>query len=297
MVFEEETHPNGQRLFSARIIPFRGSWVEFTIDIHDVIYVHIDKKKKFPATALLRAFGHGTNADILKLFFATRRSTSPASSRAGRSGARSSGSLLAADVPNPENKAGDPLGRRRRRANARALERDAPRGDQVGAWCSRATLPSTSGKTSSRQRPATGRRICWRLTWPTRRPVRWWLRVVTRSTEKLRKKLLARLASSRSKCCFRPGAPSRPLIKNTLAKDPTKTETEALQQIYALLRPGDAPNLETARPAAAAAVLQPQAIRPRAGWAGTRSITGWGSAPTRTIPSSRKRTSSRSSGT
>ena len=72
VVFEEETHPNGQRLFSARIIPFRGSWVEFTIDIHDVIYVHIDKKKKFPATALLRAFGYGTNADILRLFFATK---------------------------------------------------------------------------------------------------------------------------------------------------------------------------------------------------------------------------------
>src|SRR6266567_2321059 len=58
VVFEESIHPNGQRLFSARIIPFRGSWVEFTIDIHDVIYVHIDKKKKFPATALLRAFGY-----------------------------------------------------------------------------------------------------------------------------------------------------------------------------------------------------------------------------------------------
>ena len=72
VVFEEDTHPNGQRLFSARIIPFRGSWVEFTIDIHDVIYVHIDKKKKFPATALLRAFGYGHNADILRLFFAEK---------------------------------------------------------------------------------------------------------------------------------------------------------------------------------------------------------------------------------
>src|SRR6266567_2598072 len=72
VVFEESIHPNGQRLFSARIIPFRGSWVEFTVDIHDVIYVHIDKKKKFPATALLRAFGYGTNADILKLFYATK---------------------------------------------------------------------------------------------------------------------------------------------------------------------------------------------------------------------------------
>ncbi|HSH45292.1 MAG TPA: hypothetical protein VK966_05525, partial [Longimicrobiales bacterium] len=65
VVFEETIHPNGSRLFSSRIIPFRGSWVEFTIDIHDVIYVHIDKKKKFPATALLRAFGYGEDEDVL----------------------------------------------------------------------------------------------------------------------------------------------------------------------------------------------------------------------------------------
>src|ERR671929_14716 len=79
VVFEESIHPNGQRLFSARIIPFRGSWVEFTVDIHDVIYVHIDKKKKFPATALLRAFGYGSNSDILRLFFAVRDVVEPES--------------------------------------------------------------------------------------------------------------------------------------------------------------------------------------------------------------------------
>src|SRR5437867_10062704 len=73
VVFEESIHPNGQRLFSARIIPFRGSWVEFTIDIHDVIYVHIDKKTKFSATAPLRAFGYGENRDILRLFFGERQ--------------------------------------------------------------------------------------------------------------------------------------------------------------------------------------------------------------------------------
>src|SRR5512142_2766569 len=72
VVFEETIHPNGQRLFSARIIPFRGSWVEFTLDIHDVVYVHIDKKKKFPATALLRAFGYSSNSEILGLFFAKK---------------------------------------------------------------------------------------------------------------------------------------------------------------------------------------------------------------------------------
>src|SRR5574338_276365 len=111
VVFEESTHPNGQRLFSARIIPFRGSWVEFTIDIHDVIYVHIDKKKKFPATALLRAFGYGTNADILKLFYATK-DIDITGKLEGRAQKREVlGTLLAVDVPDPENKKGEPLGR------------------------------------------------------------------------------------------------------------------------------------------------------------------------------------------
>src|SRR4249920_1892731 len=112
VVFEEETHPNGQRLFSARIIPFRGSWVEFTIDIHDVIYVHIDKKKKFPATALLRAFGHSGNADILRLFYGEKELDITVKGGEGRQERRElSGTLLAADVPNPEDKQGEPLGR------------------------------------------------------------------------------------------------------------------------------------------------------------------------------------------
>src|SRR5512146_1151757 len=111
VVFEEDTHPNGQRLFSARIIPFRGSWVEFTIDIHDVIYVHIDKKKKFPATALLRAFGYGENADILRLFFAEKDLdiTGRADSRQERR--EIVGAMLAGDVANPEDPKGEPLGK------------------------------------------------------------------------------------------------------------------------------------------------------------------------------------------
>src|ERR687893_624795 len=109
VVFEESTHPNGQRLISARIIPFRGSWVEFTVDIHDVIFVHIDKKKKFPATALLRAFGYGTNSDILRLFFATKE-LNIAGKLEGRQEKREViGALVAVDVPNPEDPRGEPL--------------------------------------------------------------------------------------------------------------------------------------------------------------------------------------------
>src|SRR6185295_7305141 len=101
VVFEEATHPNGQRLISARIIPFRGSWVEFTVDIHDVIYVHIDKKKKFPATALLRAFGYGSNSDILRLFFATRQ-LDLAKKREGRAEVRELlGAIIAENIALP----------------------------------------------------------------------------------------------------------------------------------------------------------------------------------------------------
>src|SRR3982750_247086 len=101
VVFEESTHPNGQRLISARIIPFRGSWVEFTVDIHDVVYVHIDKKKKFPATALLRAFGYGTNSQILRLFFAVR-DLDLLKKRGGRREMREvQGAIIAEDIELP----------------------------------------------------------------------------------------------------------------------------------------------------------------------------------------------------
>src|SRR3979409_1317661 len=110
VVFEESIHPNGQRLFSARIIPFRGSWVEFTIDVHDVIYVHIDKKKKFPATALLRAFGYGTNAEILRLFFATKELDITGKLEGRQERREVVGALMASDVPNPEDPSGAPLG-------------------------------------------------------------------------------------------------------------------------------------------------------------------------------------------
>jgi DNA-directed RNA polymerase subunit beta len=66
--FDELKHPNGTKMFAARIIPLRGSWVEFTTDINDVMYVYIDRRKKFPVTTLLRALGYSTDRDLLQLF-------------------------------------------------------------------------------------------------------------------------------------------------------------------------------------------------------------------------------------
>jgi DNA-directed RNA polymerase subunit beta len=182
VVFEETIHPNGSRLFSARIIPFRGSWVEFTVDIHDVIYVHIDKKKKFPATALLRAFGYGRDEDILRLFYTSRPLDLSESFEDRVQRREVLGSLLAEDVVDPES--GEVLGETAQELTADLYNRVRRAGiDSV--------LIFTSG-------------------------------IQTRGGES-------------------------PLLKNTLRKDPTEDEEAALKAIYSLLRPGDPPNLETAR--------------------------------------------------
>ncbi len=181
VVFEETIHPNGSKLYSARIIPFRGSWVEFTVDIHDVIYVHIDKKKKFPATALLRAFGYSRDEDILHLFYTTRELelAEAADDRVHRRDAL--GSLLAEDVVDPET------------------------GEVIAE-----TAQELTPDILNRLRRAEIQRV----------------KVFTGGT---------------------PGRGESPLLRNTLRKDPTRSEEDALRAIYTLLRPGEPPNLETAR--------------------------------------------------
>ncbi|HYC32139.1 MAG TPA: DNA-directed RNA polymerase subunit beta, partial [Gemmatimonadales bacterium] len=245
VVFEEDTHPNGQRLFSARIIPFRGSWVEFTIDIHDVIYVHIDKKKKFPATALLRAFGHGTNADILRLFFATKELNITGKLEGRQEKREVIGALVAADVANPEDPRGEPLAQVGDELSQERLNEMRHKGVKtvtVFAGYSTLDVREEEQPTTTRDRqnhvlafdagdPETGEVVA---------------EAGAELTEALRKKLI-KAGVHKIEVLLPHGRSESPLIKNTLAKDPTHSEAEALEQIYALLRPGDAPNLETAR--------------------------------------------------
>ena len=66
--FGQHRHANGTQLYSARIIPFKGSWMEFSTDINNVMYAYIDRKKKMPVTTLLRAIGYETDRDILEIF-------------------------------------------------------------------------------------------------------------------------------------------------------------------------------------------------------------------------------------
>jgi len=182
VVFEENVHPNGTRLFSARIIPFRGSWVEFTLDINDICYVHIDKKKKFPATALLRAFGWGADADVYQLFY----------------------KVVAVDISSAgKNKMGG--------------------SDLLGKVIAEDVVEKSSGE------------------------------IIAEASAEIDEDVLGRLerAGVKKVRIYRSEKPSvrgeSPIVKNTLRKDPTESEEEALYAIYSLLRPGDAPNVETAR--------------------------------------------------
>jgi DNA-directed RNA polymerase subunit beta len=268
VVFEESTHPNGQRLLSSRIIPFRGSWVEFTVDIHDVIYVHIDKKKKFPATALLRAFGYGENRDILRLFFAERE-LDLTMKRETRTELRELlGAIIAEDItlegevtPDDAPKAKTKKAKaERERAEAELLVREGDelteevlnrlvrQGlDKVKVFASYTQIDLRDEQDAIDRGEREVRRTLARDVVDADTG-----EVVAEKGSVLVDAVIKRIRKAdltKVQVFVASGRAESTLIKNTLAKDPTKHEEEALKQIYALLRPGDAPNRETAKQA------------------------------------------------
>ncbi|MEO7084173.1 MAG: DNA-directed RNA polymerase subunit beta [Gemmatimonadaceae bacterium] len=267
VVFEESTHPNGQRLISARIIPFRGSWVEFTVDIHDVVYVHIDKKKKFPATALLRAFGYGSNSDILRLFFAVR-DLDLTKKRESRTDVRELfGAIIAEDIALPgEETADDAPKARTKKAKA---EREASEnvllvkeGDEltetvynrlrrqnidsikVFASHTRIDLRDEQDAIERGERPQR-RQLALDVVDSDGEVI---AEVGQSLTDTIIKKI-RKAEINKVNVFVTSGRAESTLIKTTLAKDPTHSEKESLSQIYALLRPGDAPDAQTAKQA------------------------------------------------
>jgi len=222
VVFEENTHPNGSKLFSARIIPFRGSWVEFTIDIHDVVAVHIDKKKKFPATALLRTVGYSRDADILGVFFGRQQvalaGIAGEGVREGRRGEVFHG-FLAEDVPDPAL-----LG-----AEGPRLYRDV-------------VIPGT-GEVFERGARLT--QAAWRslrdggvYSIPVLPSA-----LLARAGDEVNAEVVGRLtrAGIESVALFRPQGQTGTSLRATLAKDPTRGTLDSLFAIHNLVRPGTAP--------------------------------------------------------
>jgi len=168
--FGEETHPNGKLLFSSRIIPYRGSWVEFSMDINDIMYAHIDRKRKFPATMILRAFGYSEDESIWRLFYKTVK------------------------------------------RSINEIEEQMISMEQI-------VYPETGELVIDSGEPVTEEHII--------------------QLNNLKITQLEVLDYDRIR--------DTAVLENTLNKDPSKNEEEALYRIYTLLRPGDPPNVETAR--------------------------------------------------
>ena len=169
--FDETLHPNGKRLFSARILPSKGPWLEFSMDINDIMYVHIDRRRKLPVSLLLRGMGFSADGEVLALF-REEEEIEITDDALGRY-------LGAEDVVNKRN--GEILADGHKEITEEVLE----------------ALKSSAFK--------------------------------------------------KIKVLEGPSANDPGILENTLRKDPSENEEDALTRIYNLLRPGDPPNIETAR--------------------------------------------------
>ena len=174
ITFDEEEHPSGEKLLNARIIPQRGSWVEIILDVDDVLTVNIDRRKKMPATILLRALGYSTDEKLLALFHeSVSVEVSPKTKE------KVVGNVIAKTVFNRE----------------------------TGEIIIDANEIITEEK---------------------------WKNLALNHVAKVD---IVKDVSN----------PENMVIRNTIAVDPTKSEEEALFYLYATMRPGDPPNVETAR--------------------------------------------------
>jgi DNA-directed RNA polymerase subunit beta len=172
--FDELTHPSGKTLYTARIIPYRGSWVEFSLDVNDVMHVHIDRKRKLPVTVLLRALGFVRNREILELFY--------------------------------EKEMLDVSGKK---AEA-ALDR----------ICAEDLMDESTGE------------------------------ILLEANEQItpeRVELIKKSGLEQLEVFVIPHQDDADLVRNTLRKDPTENQEQALHRIYNLLRPGEPPRADSAR--------------------------------------------------
>ena len=177
VVFSEATHPNGKKMYSAKIVPLRGSWIEFQTDINNMLYVYVDQKKKFLATTLLRAIGFPKNEDILRLFDLLEELDVKKS-------VEDNGHLLDRQLAND------------------VINRETGEVIPAGTIIGEEQIES----------------------------------LVASGVKKIK---VSRVDKDDTL--------DKSIISTTLAKDESKTETEALEQIYRELRSNEAPDLESAR--------------------------------------------------
>jgi DNA-directed RNA polymerase subunit beta len=221
-----KTHSSGKLLFSARVIPYRGSWLDFEFDPKDCIFTRIDRRRKLPVTILLRALGM-TNEEILEVFFETSTLTLK------KSGAklelvpeRLRGETAFFDIRSKTGKVLVPNGKRitarhvkmLEEANVKALE--VPDEYLIGKIISNAIIDKESGE------------------------------VLAEANAEMTEELLETLREAKVKklnVLYVNDLDQGPYISSTLNIDPSKNELEALVEIYRMMRPGEPPTKDAAQ--------------------------------------------------
>ena len=220
------THSTGKLLYSARIIPYRGSWIDFEFDPRDVLYVRIDRRRKFPATVLLRALGM-TTEDLLNYYYKKDIINLDSKQYTKQFVAdHLLGSRVSRDVKDP--KSGEVIAREGRKFNkaiVRAMEQakisEVPIAldEIVGRVSAHDIVDSTTGE------------------------------VLIGTNEELTEETLEKLKAhgvKKIEVLFTEDAPGGGPLRLTLAQDKLGTPEEAVIEIYRRLRPGDPPTQETA---------------------------------------------------
>ncbi|HKN11927.1 MAG TPA: DNA-directed RNA polymerase subunit beta [Candidatus Binatus sp.] len=220
------THSTGKLLYSARIIPYRGSWIDFEFDPRDVLYVRIDRRRKFPATVLLRALGM-TTEDLLNYYYRKDVITlDPKQYTKQFVADHLMGSRVGRDVKDP--KSGEVIAREGRKFNkaiVRAMEQakisEVPIAldEIVGKVSAHDIVDSTTGE------------------------------VLIGTNEEITEDTLEKLKAhgvKKIEVLFTEDAPGGGPLRLTLAQDKLGTPEEAVIEIYRRLRPGDPPTQETA---------------------------------------------------
>src|SRR6266481_4994952 len=220
------THSTGKLLYSARIIPYRGSWIDFEFDQRDVLYVRIDRRRKFPATVLLRALGM-TTEDLLNYYYKKDVvNLDPKQYTKQFVADHLMGSRVGRDVKDP--KSGEVIAREGRKFNkaiVRAMEQaktsEVPIAldEIVGRVSAHDIVDSTTGE------------------------------VLIGTNEEITEETLEKLKAhgvKKIEVLYTEDAPGGGPLRLTLAQDKLGTPEEAVIEIYRRLRPGDPPTIETA---------------------------------------------------
>ncbi|HXS16882.1 MAG TPA: DNA-directed RNA polymerase subunit beta, partial [Polyangiaceae bacterium] len=221
-----KTHSSGKLLYSARVIPYSGSWLDFEFDHKDIIYVRIDRRRKMHATVLLRALGHSAE-DLLKYFYDSEAITLAEGETASRS--INYDLLLGQRATRDIKLDGKVLVRRNTkftRASIRKLKESGVESlpieieDLVGKVCAEDVVDRETGE------------------------------VLMECNEEVTELALQRLREAgiqHFKILFIDGLNVGSYLRDTLIADKTETTEDAIMEVYRRLRPGDPPTLETAK--------------------------------------------------